>query len=904
MAADVKRIHPLHPVFAVLEAGRTVIYAPGHAASVTNEEAESLQKEFHGRMGGVTSPLANTILEHAKAATIAWDNIRELAFAPECLTIYLSNHCQLACVYCFAAGEGGCRDSGWENGELPLVSLEAVEAAARVVATNCAKIGKPLHLVLHGGGEPTLHWDLLQEVLMKVRGVATEHGLTVWSYISTAGVISEDKARWLGSNIQRISLSVDGPPDIQDAQRPLRKGGSTFEHVQRTARVLRESGTEFAIRSTITRQTVSRQTEILVELHTRLGAQEFTFEPAYRAGTGDGWSLSTEEDASLFVDHFLAAQQVAEVIGCTLQTSGARLDEIHGPYCNVLRQVLQLTPDGAAVSCFPCTDGTQPAFSECRIGSWDGESGSFRLDHPRIATLREVATQIPARCTDCVNIHHCARDCPDSCPAPLMVATHDAQGGFRCQVQKKLSEAWILNAVGIPPEAAPLEKGELSALLNHVQVAPHSVSVAKLADHWARSRHRGLAPRRSPDPVWATRGFDLQGKEAWASLSAVIAETEPTAPISTYVHMPYCDRKCAFCDCHSLIATGDDGIFRMNAYADALIREMDSWSTIASLNRRPLTTIHWGGGTPNHLPPEVFRRLVNAIRERFHTAKETEWALESTSSELTEVGLDLLAELGFTHIHVGVQSLYDHARKLAGRRESSEVVKEKLLAAIRRGHVVTVDVIYGLPGQTPKEFVNTILELDQLGVHGISLYKLNLTTHNRQFAKTNQLGKGPSAEMFFSFLLGEALLLSLGYSKTHLAHFSKQRDRYLYYTHVRRGEDLLAMGASAAGSFGKLHYRNSETVAYLKASSSCHIQGATWETVADTSLHEIFASLMTASLGAPLANSLPVLKYLEDWAAEGLLVNDRATGQYKLSATGSWFLPELINQLYCSRDSL
>jgi coproporphyrinogen III oxidase-like Fe-S oxidoreductase/pyruvate-formate lyase-activating enzyme len=897
-----RKVHPSLPIFEVSAGDAAALYTPGNIAPVSRAEVEALIDIFNGTISSPPLLIATAaqIEERALAAETAWQELANRPFEPQCLTVYLSNHCHLGCVYCYAAGPDGERDFGWNDKLLPRVNPSAVEAAARVVAENCRRHGKPLHLVLHGGGEPTLHWGLLQQIVTVVKRVGAECGLTVWSYISTSGVLPEDRARWLAEHIDHISLSTDGPPEIQNTQRPLRDGRTTAEAVERTARVLRNCGAKFSVRCTITRNTVHRQVEILTDLSSRLGACEFVFEPAYRADQKTQWALNTAEDAARFVDHFLAAQHFADAMGCDLQTSGVRLDEIHGPYCNVLRDVLQVTPDGVAVSCFVCTDGTQEAFAEHRIGHWEMANDTFVLDMPRAQALRASAAAVPDRCLSCHNIYHCARECPDVCPTPV-TSDPKAIGGFRCEVQRRLGQAWIIDALNSssrPSQISPTPK-EVDVAARCLTQIPASISAAAIAEQWLSAGQRDLTrPRHAPDPIWAMRGFDLTGADAWRELSGRVLEEMPSSPMSIYVHVPFCDRKCDFCDCYSLtVNTMDDP--RVPRYVGTLHDEIRVWGRLPRLTQRPVTTIHFGGGTPTYLRAEDMRSMISSLKSHFNVGPSTELALESTSSQITPATLELFHQLGITRLHVGVQSLEDQIRQRTGRKEPAAVVEEKLRAALAMGMVVTVDVIYGLPGQTMAGLVETLTQLNSLGVHGFSLYRLNLTSHNQPFARKHALIERSLTELFFFFQIGEALLHSWNYRKTHFAHFSRPEDRYLYYRHTRRGEDLLALGPSADGVFGSLHYRHPELGDYVRGTDkrAPMLCGASRETANESRLQRAVASLMTASLQASVLQELGVNQLLDDWNSEGLIAFDKLDDAFVLSANGSWFINDMLEEL-------
>lgn len=428
--AAVNRAHPTLPIFTMDDAAGSILYAPGYAATAAHADRVVLE-------------------HHAVRAQQAWMALVSREYLPECLTLYLSNRCNLGCGYCYSAPHDSERarwrlhPSPGRPGEeaFPTLDEAAVAAAATVVAANCERKAKPFSLIFHGGGEPTLHWDLLQRLRERVGAIAYDRGLPLWSYIATNGVMPAAKADWLAEHFSTIGLSCDGPQDLQDSNRPAANGAATSQAVERTAARLLERGATVHVRATITRAAVHRQAEIAAYCLDRLGARVVRFEPAYQAHPGSP-AFFEPCDASLFVGHFLAARRLARARGAELHVSGVRIDEIHGAYCNPLRDVLQVSPNGHASACFLTADGDRSEDEAMSLGRYDPGSGEFVIDYPRARTLRQQAARIPSRCHDCVNVYHCARDCPDVC-----LITRDAPAiatpGFRCRVQKLLAHALI-----------------------------------------------------------------------------------------------------------------------------------------------------------------------------------------------------------------------------------------------------------------------------------------------------------------------------------------------------------------------------------------------------------------------------------------------------------------------------
>jgi oxygen-independent coproporphyrinogen-3 oxidase len=373
--------------------------------------------------------------------------------------------------------------------------------------------------------------------------------------------------------------------------------------------------------------------------------------------------------------------------------------------------------------------------------------------------------------------------------------------------------------------------------------------------------------------------------------------------MSVYVHIPFCDRKCAFCDCYAIRAGNIAGGIA-EQYALALLMEIEAWGRIMPLPKRTVTTVHFGGGTADYLGAEWFARIVEQLKRTLVPGGGVEWALETTSTQLTDKHRSELFAWGFRRLHVGVQTLEEPLRQEIGRKESATEVLNKLARAKDDGFIVSVDLIYGLPGQTVSGFCSDLERLADCGVHGFSVYQLNSTSRNRRFAdKHNTAGRDPFRDYLF-FQLAEQLLRQYGYKKNHFAHFARTEDRNLYYTHARRGEDLLALGTTADGILGDFRYRHPEMRQYLRNNGPARpaLEGGVWENSRERSLRPITAGLMSGEIEQSLLlkvapSGLPGL-----WLDAGLI--EEKAGKFNLLANGSWFIGEMLAQLAGGEESI
>jgi sulfatase maturation enzyme AslB (radical SAM superfamily) len=433
------------PIFRCDCSEYAIFYTPGCLCVVD----ESRAAQFEASLGVQENGWAGELWRRATAAQIEERRQHAEPFLPECLTLYLNNECNLHCVYCYAAS-ASCSTTR--------LDLATIAAAARVVAKNCRQKGCPFSIVFHGGGEPTLHHEQLAGALDCVEAIASEYRVTPFRYVATNGILSEKNARELARRFDLIGLSCDGPPDIQNRQRPSTTGAQTARTVTRTAHILREEGGRFHVRATITRASLPRQAEIADYICRQLLPAEIYFEPVYVGGrtqTADRFEVCQAEE---FVSNFLAARTVAWRHGIPLQISGSRPASVHGPYCHVFRDVLSLVPGGVATACFKLDEAAHVRAKGAVVGGMNRETGRFEIEHERIQTLREQLSATPSECASCFNQYHCVRECPDRCglddrvhdfseelrraAAPQRQAGQTA--GFRCQLQKALIQTTLI----------------------------------------------------------------------------------------------------------------------------------------------------------------------------------------------------------------------------------------------------------------------------------------------------------------------------------------------------------------------------------------------------------------------------------------------------------------------------
>ena len=183
------------------------------------------------------------------------------------------------------------------------------------------------------------------------------------------------------------------------------------------------------------------QEELVDYIMKTMQPDEIRFEPVYRSEEL-GFS---PDDAAVYVDQYFKARSLAATKGIPLRFTGSRPGEVHGPYCNVYRNVINLLPDGRATACFAQTgEKSDICFV---IGAYRDEK--YSVDFEKISSLRQALSRRPNICRFCFNNYHCVGLCPDNCVLDHeQVGTADYSRSFRCRVQKLTAVKQILERAG------------------------------------------------------------------------------------------------------------------------------------------------------------------------------------------------------------------------------------------------------------------------------------------------------------------------------------------------------------------------------------------------------------------------------------------------------------------------
>jgi len=314
-------------------------------------------------------------------------------------------------------------------------------------------------------------------------------------------------------------------------------------------------------------------------------------------------------------------------------------------------------------------------------------------------------------------------------------------------------------------------------------------------------------------PVWR-EGF---GPQEYENVLAESREKERPAPLSLYLHLPFCEHLCYFCAC-TVVISGNHSV--EESYLATIEREI-AWVSARAGSDRQVIQLHWGGGTPTYFSPERAGRLAGRLREAFRFAPDAEVSVEIDPRVTSREHLAVLREMGFNRVSMGVQDFDPTVQKAVNRIQSAEQTADLVAAARELGYGgINMDLIFGLPHQTPESFSRTIDRVLAIGPDRLAVYSYANVPWMKKHQKLLEPKLPSEREKFEIFRTALSRFTESGYEYIGMDHFARpddelslaRRNRTLHrnfqgYT-TKAGTDLLGLGMSAIGAIGDAFVQN------------------------------------------------------------------------------------------------
>lgn len=278
-----------------------------------------------------------------------------------------------------------------------------------------------------------------------------------------------------------------------------------------------------------------------------------------------------------------------------------------------------------------------------------------------------------------------------------------------------------------------------------------------------------------------------------------------------YIHIPFCARKCPYCDFYSL--AGAESMF--DEYSNALIRDIQNTGN----KDIAVDSIYFGGGTPTLMPAKLLCDICDAVKSSFNTAEDTEITAESNPFTADKNYYKELAKAGFNRISFGVQSCVDSELKKLGRLHSFEQAQMSVLEAHEAGFEnISCDIMMGIPGQSIDSLMYSVDKLCSLPITHISAYMLKIETgtpYDCDEIRNSIADDDTSAEMY---LAAVERLKENEFEQYEISNFCKGGMRSLHNMKYWQLAPYYGFGASAHSFIGgKRYYYDRDILGYINA---------------------------------------------------------------------------------------
>ena len=285
-------------------------------------------------------------------------------------------------------------------------------------------------------------------------------------------------------------------------------------------------------------------------------------------------------------------------------------------------------------------------------------------------------------------------------------------------------------------------------------------------------------------------------------LRAILSEPpERTgARAGVYIHIPYCDRLCSFCNLNRQERKSED----LAAYTDYLVSEIKTWGSYPYIQKQRFETVYFGGGTPTVLSAAQLQSVLGALKDHLPLAKDCEITVESTQHNLGAEKAAALEAAGVNRFSIGIQTFSARGRKLLNRTYSAEKAKQELQALRETfSGVLGIDIIYSYPDQTLDELREDAELCAALAVDSVSFYSLMIHEGSSLAAAIAEKKLEFQRDIAFDLERHNLFYRSLQAAGFRLLELSKLarpgRDEYRYIQAQYGGWDLLPIGSGAGG---------------------------------------------------------------------------------------------------------
>jgi len=348
---------------------------------------------------------------------------------------------------------------------------------------------------------------------------------------------------------------------------------------------------------------------------------------------------------------------------------------------------------------------------------------------------------------------------------------------------------------------------------------------------------------------------------------------------SLYVHIPFCERKCAYCDFYSLESM---------ALKERFLGALETEIALAPASGERSTTLYFGGGTPSLLSADELARIMRALAARFPLVPEAEITLEANPGTVTPETLAAYRRLGVNRLSIGVQSLAAEDLRFLGRIHDADEARASVAMARRAGFGnVSIDLIYSLPGQTLQSWDATLREALALGPDHVSAYSLIVEEGTPLGRSVASGAVTPNADEIEALLYEHtmAVMRAEGFEHYEVSNYARAGFRSRHNSAYWTGDEYTGFGPSAhsytpPGAAGAMRRANVAALgAYCEALGRGCLPVAMREelTAAEAANEALFLGLRRGALALGAIAGTERLALAHALAREGSAVIDGET---------------------------
>ena len=293
-------------------------------------------------------------------------------------------------------------------------------------------------------------------------------------------------------------------------------------------------------------------------------------------------------------------------------------------------------------------------------------------------------------------------------------------------------------------------------------------------------------------------------------------KSKETAALEIYVHIPFCVKKCDYCD----FLSGPAAKERQEAYVEALLREIEAQKPD---EQEQVVSVFVGGGTPSAIQPQWIGQIIDKLKEKFTFSPEAEITMEANPGTLTKEKLSIYKEHGINRISLGLQSTINEELRILGRIHTFEEFQESYRMVREAGFEnINVDLMSAIPKQTYDKWVHNLRTVAELNPEHISAYSLIIEegTPFYDYFYENELDLPDEEEEYRMYEDTAEILREYGYEQYEISNYAKPGFACRHNIGYWKRTDYLGFGLGAASLYHGIRYHNTEDMEEYLADSS------------------------------------------------------------------------------------